>query len=208
MEEELEMKRTKTLIKDWQNVCINCRKTESKTGTAPEVIARFTTQCALDKELKTEDYWRAFIEGTERLGTGSQQAVNQRHQAEELARAGDYHSAIRVLFHVLAIDPWNAATYCEIGEVFYAMGAPAKAIKAYWRSLALNPNDFECHYRLGMAHLLGEDPCAAAIALARAIKLKPDYSEAYDQLAFIYRKYGYHHSAKLCAPLWHAQVRG
>jgi len=46
-----------------------------------------------------------------------------------------------------------------------------------------------------MAYLLGDDPCPAAIALARAIKLKPDYSEAYDQLAFIYRKYGYHDSA-------------
>lgn len=195
MEEEVEMKRTKTLIKDWQNVCIKFRKTENKTGTAPEVIARFATQCALDKELRTEDYWRAFIEGTERLGIGSQQAVNQRHQAEELARAGDYHSAIRVLFHVLAIDPWNAATYCEIGEMFYAIGKPAKAMKAYRRSLAFNPNNSECHCRLGMAYLLGDEPRQAAIAFARAIKLKPDYSEVYDQLALIYRTHGYHDTA-------------
>lgn len=189
------MKRTKTLIKDWQNVCINFRKTKIKTSTAPEVIARLAIQCTLDKELRTEEYWRALIEGTERLGAGSQQAVNQRHQAEKLARAGDYHSAIRVLFHVLAVDPWDAVKYCEIEVMFHAMGAPAKAIKAYRRSLALSPNDSECHYRLGMAYLLGDDPCPAAIALARAITLKPDCSEAYDQLALIYRTYGYHDSA-------------
>jgi len=139
------MKRTKILVKDWQNVAIKFRKT--KINTAPEVIAKLATQCALDKEIRPQEYWRAVIESNEQLDAGPQQAVNHNHQAEESACAGDYHSAIRVLFHALAIDPWDAASYCEIGEMFYVMGEPAKAIKAYKQALALNPSDSECQDR-------------------------------------------------------------
>jgi tetratricopeptide (TPR) repeat protein len=65
----------------------------------------------------------------------------------------------------------------------------------YKRPWDIYPSEAEHKYKLGLAHLLKNNPCAAAIAFARAIKLKPNYFEAYDELAVVYRKYGYHDSA-------------
>jgi tetratricopeptide (TPR) repeat protein len=189
------MKRERILVKNWQHVQIRSHKTKVETGTAPEVVARFATRCTLDKELRSQEYWRAFIESADRLDAGSQQTVNHRQQAQKLACAGDYKSAIKVLFHALAINPWDAARYCEIGAMYHVIGESAQAVKAYRRALELQPNDAECLYKLGTAYWLCDDPCAAAVTFARAIKLKPDYSEAYDKLALIYKTYGYHDSA-------------
>lgn len=92
------------LLKGWENVSINSRRTEKAT-TAVEAIARFEAKCAMDKDLRSKAYWQEFIDHRKYLGVKSRQLTDYHQQAEESSQAGDHRTALRVLFHALAIDP-------------------------------------------------------------------------------------------------------
>jgi tetratricopeptide (TPR) repeat protein len=51
-----------------------------------------------------------------------------------------------------ALDPRLDAANLQLGNLYFARGAPKQAIAAYQKAIAANPAGGEAHYRLGLAY--------------------------------------------------------
>jgi serine/threonine protein kinase len=88
-------------------------------------------------------------------------------------------------------DPHLARTLREEGRQYYKQGKFAEAIDKLEASIRANPNDPVAHYLLGWSyHQLDRSPDLALAAFQNAIRLKPDYTLAYDGQTWTLNKLG------------------
>lgn len=114
------------------------------------------------------------------------------------------------IFHyseAIRINPYYAHAYYNRGSVFYILGQKQLAIEDYKRAISTmpkNPNYASAYIYLGNNYAeLGQYQLAID-NYNEAIRLKPDYADAYNNLAFIYlnhsdKKLGCYHAQKACA---------
>lgn len=101
--------------------------------------------------------------------------------------------AIREAKIAVGLSPTNVLAWENIGGVYQsligvAQGADQWAIAAYQRAIQLDPTNPGIRLRLGGAYVGQQKFDAAAESYLMAIRLKPDYANAYYYLAFAYRQ--------------------
>jgi Tfp pilus assembly protein PilF len=84
----------------------------------------------------------------------------------------------------------SAARY-TIGVGYYSEGKVQQAFVEFQHAYELNPQNKEVLYSIGVIYLLDFDETLKAIDFfQRAIKIDPDFSEAYNNLGYAYAKIG------------------
>ena len=121
----------------------------------------------IEKELSTE--------GSETIGIKITHWFNEAKKAND---AGKYKEAIDAYTNALALDPENPAIYLNRGIAHRKSGRYNMAIKDYSTSLGINPSEIGYLYR-GIAYVLQENDKDATLDFNRAIKINPDYEQAY-----------------------------
>ena len=76
-------------------------------------------------------------------------------------------------------------------QEYMAAGETDKAISRLRSSIDLDSSIFETHYNLGVALISAHEYKEAQEALKNALKLKPDYADAYYSLAMAYEEEGF-----------------
>jgi Tfp pilus assembly protein PilF len=72
------------------------------------------------------------------------------------------------------------------GEVYLAANQTSQALEQFLKALEIYPDDPFLQYDLALAYDMKGDLDKTKYHLKKAIKLKPDYSDAYNYLGFVY----------------------
>ena len=72
------------------------------------------------------------------------------------------------------------------GEVYLAANQTSKALEQFLKALEIYPDDPSLHYDLALAYDMKGSIDKTEYHLKEAIKLRPDYSDAYNYLGFVY----------------------
>ena len=105
--------------------------------------------------------------------------------------AGRVEAAYQAIQQAFALEPNNSLVHRTFGQVFARRQPPEidPAMRAYNRSLQLNPNDPETHKLVGDVSLfLRKQPLQAVPAYIQSLRLKPDDYEAHQRLAQCYEE--------------------
>jgi predicted Zn-dependent protease len=101
-----------------------------------------------------------------------------------LAAEGKNEEAIAELQAGAKFAPADASLQRDLADLYVAAGKNDEAEKAYRILLAAQPNDAGLHDALGQSLLRQKKFVDAQKEFLAAVKLKPDYGEAYGDLAF------------------------
>lgn len=101
-----------------------------------------------------------------------------------LEAEGKHDDAIAELETGAKLAPADEALQRDLAEVYTAAGKNDRAEVAYRSLLTAHPNDAGLHHSLGKALLRQKKFTDAQPEFLAAIKLKPDFGEAYGDLAF------------------------
>jgi tetratricopeptide (TPR) repeat protein len=144
-----------------------------ETGFLSEAIEEFKKAVALDPKFPRVHFYLGLTyllkDGTDRMGDAKQQFKMELavHPEEFFANyylgiaatvERDWQVAIEYLQKASAIQPENPDPYFFLGQAFQGLEQPEKAIAAFKKTIALNPNlkhnDYQvsnAHYRLGQS---------------------------------------------------------
>lgn len=89
-----------------------------------------------------------------------------------------------------ALKEKEARAYRDRGERYLGGNQPSKALEQFREALKIYPDDPHLHYDLALAYDYKGMLDKTEYHLKEAIRLKPDYSEAYNYLGFIYFGHG------------------
>ena len=78
----------------------------------------------------------------------------------------------------------------DLGERYLARNDTSKALEQFYKAMEMNPDDPYLHYDLALTYDMKGVLNKAEYHLKQAIKLKPDYSDAYNYLGFVYFRQG------------------
>ena len=99
----------------------------------------------------------------------------------------------------------EAAASVESGTALFEQGKFPQAVEAFKRAVALKPDMFRAHFRLGMAYEAAGDYKEAAASYRRALELKPDEVADAPQDVF-FAQYNLANSYALASPPQHEQA--
>ena len=101
-----------------------------------------------------------------------------------LAAEGKNEEAISEMQAGAKVAPGDASLQRDLADLYVAAGKNNEAEKAYRALLTAQPNDAALHDALGQSLLRQKKYADAQQEFLTAVKLKPDYGEAYGDLAF------------------------
>jgi len=84
----------------------------------------------------------------------------------------------------------DAQTSFKLAAAFLAEGRPAPALRELTKAEALTPEDPEIQYYLGAAYWMRREFGLAEEKFRRAVQLKPDYADAWNDLGALYMDQG------------------
>lgn len=105
--------------------------------------------------------------------------------------AGRIEPAYQAIQQAFALEPNNSLVHRTFGQVFARRQPPEidSALRAYTRSLQLNPNDADTHKLMGDVSLfLRHQPLQAIPIYIQSLRLKTDDFEAHQRLAQCYEE--------------------
>jgi len=103
--------------------------------------------------------------------------------ARVLAADKKYDDAITEFHAALKLAPGDRAAQQDLADVYMTAGRPSDAEPLYHTLLASQPKDASLHYSLGRALLMQKKFADAQAEFIAALELKPDWGEAYGELA-------------------------
>jgi tetratricopeptide (TPR) repeat protein len=116
-----------------------------------------------------------------------------------LGRAGRCPEAIRAYNRALELKPDDGAALYEIGLFHYEVGDYSQAIEALEKSIPTQPHSASCaHEMIAAAQMMLGDLPGAIQAHEEAVKLDPDFSEAWHNLGQCYMETGQVEKAITC----------
>jgi len=83
----------------------------------------------------------------------------------------------------LKLDPADSKAQRDLADMYAAAGRYEQAARLYSNLLGLNPGDATLHFGLGRVYLKEKKPSDAQKELTQAVRLKPQWGEAYGELA-------------------------
>ncbi len=124
--------------------------------------------------------------GGKMLGGGATTASSPAQDAAPLASAVDVNAKIDEMEKVVAKDSQNVQAWVALGNAYYDAKSPQKAVQAYAKALALNPNDANVLTDQGvMFRALGFFDKAVA-NFEKANKLNPQHLQSLYNLGIVY----------------------
>jgi len=75
-------------------------------------------------------------------------------------------------------DPNNAATWLQLGDLYYDSGITQKAIRAYNKYLVLNPSNPDVWTDLGVMYRRNKQPQEAIAAFEKAMAISPIHEQS------------------------------
>lgn len=106
---------------------------------------------------------------------------------------GRYEQAEQHCRKALSIRPHSAAAWCNLGIICDAQGKSSEAILAFNKSLEFDTNQPRILLSLGACHKRTDQPTrlkAALHAFNLAIRIDPNFAEAYEQVGLIHFEMG------------------
>jgi Flp pilus assembly protein TadD len=104
-------------------------------------------------------------------------------KAEALIRAGDHAEAHALLTKAVALSPYDAVAYNDLGLALKYLGQPYEAIRAYEQALGMEPAYPEALNNLGLALASAGMKAEAEARYIKAIAADPGLAEAHLNLA-------------------------
>ncbi|MDW7711389.1 MAG: tetratricopeptide repeat protein [Deferrisomatales bacterium] len=89
----------------------------------------------------------------------------------------------------------EAQSSFQLGMAFLSEGRPAPALREFTKAESLEPEDPKIQYYLGATYWLRREHSLAEEKFRRAVDLKPDYSEAWNDLGALYMDQGRYEAA-------------
>lgn len=124
--------------------------------------------------------------GGKMLGGGATTASSPAQDAAPLASPVDINAKIDDMEKAVAKEPQNAQAWAALGNAYFDAKNPQKAVQAYARALALNPNDPNVLTDQGvMFRALGFFDKAVA-NFEKANKLNPQHLQSLYNLGIVY----------------------
>ena len=102
-----------------------------------------------------------------------------------LAAEGKYDAAIAELQTGARLAPQDVTVQRDLADLYAAAGKNEQAEAAYRALLATHPTDAELHRSLGQSLVRDRKFAEAQQEFLTAVKLKPEFGEAYGDLAFV-----------------------
>jgi tetratricopeptide (TPR) repeat protein len=131
---------------------------------------------------------RASLEEARAIAPGDVKVLRQ--LALVANESGNTDDAIAAWEAVTEVDPQDTEAWMTLGDLYAATGDSARSQQAYQRVVELDPsNAHQIFYNLG-ALIMNRDSRSdadtqqAIAAFRKAVEIKPDYAQAYKQLAF------------------------
>lgn len=93
-----------------------------------------------------------------------------------------WHDSEALFRHALSVTQDNYIAHINLGATLANEGKLDEAMTHYEAALKIRPSA-ELHYKLGKALLSAKQPIQAQVHLEEAIELKPEFAEAYFELA-------------------------
>ncbi|HKW17938.1 MAG TPA: tetratricopeptide repeat protein [Terriglobales bacterium] len=100
-----------------------------------------------------------------------------------LAIAGKNDEAASEMEAGLKLDPTDSKAQRDLADFYAGAGKYDDAARVYKQLSASNPNDANLHFGLGRIYLKEKKPADAEQELMKATQLKPQWGEAYGELA-------------------------
>ena len=99
-----------------------------------------------------------------------------------------FQEAIEQFKKTISINPKNTDAYNKIGDILILLNKYNLAISYYKKSLEIKPNDEKILCKLGIALVFNETKNyqEAILCFEKAIKINPNYVDAYNSLGHIY----------------------
>ena len=107
-----------------------------------------------------------------------------------LLDANQDESALGALQHYVAARPEDAKGWLAFGMANDRLSHADEAVKAYERSLQINPNLAESEFRLGLLSKVQNQPAAATAHFERALQIDPTKFRAFVEAGKIYLQSG------------------
>ena len=140
----------------------------------------------------------------DRRAAGKQPGPPRADASAVFALAVRHHQAGRLLEaeslyrQVLASDAGHFGTLHHLGIIALQRGQAQAAVDVIGRAIAVDDRVADCHYNMAFAlQALGRSS-EAAVHYRHAVKLKPDYVEAYTNLGNVLKELGSHRDAAAC----------
>jgi tetratricopeptide (TPR) repeat protein len=109
-------------------------------------------------------------------------------------RQGRKDEAAKTLEKAISLNPKDTCPYDQLGRMHYDLGQYAESIEAFRQEIKLQPSSVAYHF-LGNGYYFTEKLDDAVAAYREAIRLTPNYEEAYLELGKVYNRLGRHGDA-------------
>jgi tetratricopeptide (TPR) repeat protein len=107
--------------------------------------------------------------------------------------------AIDLYEKAIALDPWLAIAYTNLGNICFRRHAVAEAETFYEKALSVDSHQPEAQYNLGYLMLERGEPQGSVKHFLGALAADPQFADAYFNLAMAYEQAGQPEKAR---PLW------
>jgi tetratricopeptide (TPR) repeat protein len=135
--------------------------------------------------LKLKDYTAALVHYQEAVRLRPEHAIFHNNLGRAYGVLDDMQNAQKSLETAVALNPALAEAYNNLGIVYYQKKDFKKAAELFWKSGALKPAHMASYnYAKSVLQLGSADE--AIRAFQQALQYKPDYAEAYQELAIVY----------------------
>jgi DNA-binding transcriptional MerR regulator len=163
-----------------------------------------TGQMVLDFEVKTlrDDVVRVLrpSAGRERARTAYELYLRASQLDEEPLTMDD---AERLYREAIALDPWLAIAYTNLGNIRFRRQDGTHAEELYKKALEIDARQPEAQYNLGYVMLERGEPDGSIPLFLGAIESDPKFSDAYFNLAMAYEQVGESQKAR---PYWKSYI--
>jgi DNA-binding transcriptional MerR regulator len=163
-----------------------------------------TGQMLLDFEVKTlrDDVVRVLrpSAGRERARTAYELYLRASQLDEEPLTMDE---AERLYHEAIALDPWLAIAYTNLGNIRFRRQDGSNAEELYKKALEIDPRQPEAQYNLGYVMLERGEPDTSIPLFLGAIQSDPKFSDAYFNLAMAYEQVGESQKAR---PYWKSYI--
>jgi len=163
-----------------------------------------TGQMVLDFEVKTlrDDVVRVLrpSAGRERARTAYELYLRASQLDEEPLTMDD---AERLYREAIALDPWLAIAYTNLGNIRFRRQDGTRAEDLYKKALEIDARQPEAQYNLGYVMLERGEPDGSIPLFLGAIESDPKFSDAYFNLAMAYEQVGESQKAR---PYWKSYI--
>jgi len=109
-------------------------------------------------------------------------------------RQGRENEAAKALKKAISLNPNDTCPYDQLGRMYYDLGQYTESIEAFRLEIKLQPSSVAYHF-LGNCYYFTEKFDDAVAAYQEAIRLTPNYEEAYIELGKVYNRLGRHADA-------------